>query len=261
MKKHLFILISFVILINCAHDRVQESSTVTPLDYNNGKLSTGTVSTTGLIAPQGYEFSEIRPSSTPGISCFYLNFQEKARYSVSDDFVIPQNEIWNVKNISFYVINPDPVSANFSVKNIVMEIYDGNPDLATSKKVYGNLDTNLFKSSAPTNIYRITNETTKITDDPSASLVYKVETTIGNDLNLKAGHYWYQMTMKFDYGEDWSCYIPRLPQKGNNENSFNAYYKNFDNGLVFKTDNGVYNGTIPVNYETPFQITGVKTTF
>lgn len=262
MKNTLLSLVFLLTIVNCSTDGMQGLSNETELNYINKILATGTTSSTGLVAPPGMQFSEIKPSLNYGMNCFYLNFQENARFTISDDFIIPQNEIWNINTISFFVINPDPVSTNFPVKNIAIEIYDGNPDLASSKKLYGDLDTNLFKSATPTNTYRITNETTNVLDAANSSLIYQVETALPGSLNLKGGHYWYKMTSKFNYGEDWSCYIPRLPAAGNDTTTFNAYFKNLKTGDLFKTDNGLYDGsTTPINYETPFQIKGTKTVF
>ncbi|MBC7555370.1 MAG: hypothetical protein H7195_00190 [Chryseobacterium sp.] len=271
MKNFLLILILSVILTNCTNEGLQgltrDNAAEILLNYSNGKLSTGTVSSSGLVAPQGYELSEIGAAYLEGMPCFYLTFNpDDSKFSVSDDFVIPQNESWNIENVSFYVINPRPISPNFPVKNVVMEIYDGNPELASSKVISGDMGTNIFKTSTATNIYRITNLTTDLSDpqqsspQKSSDLIYKVVTEIKNNLNLKSGHYWYKMTMKFDTsGEDYYCFIPRLPAKGNNENSFNAYFKSIKSGTLASSDGGVFGGTIPVNYETPFDITGTKT--
>jgi len=258
MKNLLFIFVLSFLMFNCSSDGLEDASkTEEPFTYSNGNLSTGKVSSTGLVAPQGYELSEFRNSSTPGMGSFYLNFQENARYYVSDDFVVPQNESWKVENMIFSVINPDPVSPNFPVKNVVVEIYDGNPELATSKKLYGDMETNLFRKATPTKIYRITPETVDISNGTQASLIYDVESSISN-LELKSGHYWYKMTMRFDYGEDWSCWVPRLPQAGNNEASFNAYWKDIKSNTIYNLD-GNHSGLVPINYETPFKITGIKT--
>lgn len=264
MKNIFLTLAFFSITISCSENGLEGLSTVEPLNYKNGNLSTGKVSSTGLAAPQGYEFSEV--NSPMGISpgslmyCFYLNVQEKARYYISDDFIIPNNEIWNINNISFNIINwPVYTPSSFPVKKVYIEIYDGNPELATSKKIYGDLDTNLFKSATPTNIYRINSGTTSVNDPDYSALIYKVDTTI-NNLNLKSGHYWFKMILKFDYGEDWACYIPRLPVEGNNQSSFNAYFKDIYHGTVFTSDAEGFNGAPLVNYEVPFEIKGEKIT-
>lgn len=263
MKNFLLILAFFSITISCSENGLEGLSTVETLNYKNGNLSTGKVSSTGLVAPQGYELSEVNSpmSISPGslMYCFYLNFQEKARYYISDDFVIPSNENWNIDNISLNVINwPVYTPSNFPVKKVYIEIYDGNPELATSKKVYGDLDTNIFKSASPTNVYRINSSTTNINDPDNSVLIYKIETAISN-LNLKSGHYWFKMILKFDYGEDWSCYVPRLPVEGNNQSSFNAFFKDMYHGTVFTSDAEGFNGAPLVNYEVPFEIHGKKT--
>lgn len=271
MKIFLLTLILSVVLTNCSSDGLQgfnmDKPAEIPLNYSNGKLSTGTVSSSGLVAPQGYELSEIGPAYLAGMPCYYITYNpDDSKFSVSDDFIIPQTETWNIENVSFYVINPAPVSSNFPVKNVVMEIYDGNPELAGSKIVSGDMETNIFKSSTPTNIYRVTSLTTDLSDpqqsspQKSSDLIYKAQTEMKNNLNLKSGHYWFKMTMKFSIpGEDYWCWIPRLPAKGNNESSFNAYFKSFKSGTIAKSDGGVFGGTVPVNYEIPFEIKGTKT--
>lgn len=262
MKNFLLTLAFFSITIGCSENGLDGLSNVEPLDYKNGNLSTGKVSSTGLVAPQGYEFSEVNsPMSTlPGslLFCYYLNFQEKARYYTSDDFVVPNNEEWNINNITFNVINWIADTPNFPVKKVYIEIYDGNPELNSSHKIYGDLVTNLFKSVTPTNIYRINSGATSVNDSDNSVLIYKVEASI-NNLNLKSGHYWFKMLLKFDYGEDWACYIPRLPVEGNNQSSFNAYCKDIYHGTVFTSDSEGFNGAPTVNYEVPFEIKGEKT--
>ena len=254
-----------LLIFNCSSDGlIDDSKTEEAFTYKNGNLSTGKVSTTGLNAPAGFEFSEI-PAGNDGIlvAC-YLNWTENARHTVSDDFIIPVGESWKIENFSFFITNTDilPNSVSY-VKTLVLEIYDGDPKLSSSKKVYGDMNNNVFKSISNTNIYRVNHLTTSSTMDQQAKLVYKVDTDI-NDLNLQPGRYWYKMALKFNYGDDWLWHIPRLPVIGNDVNKFNAYFRREHTGDVYSTDVGYTNPQIPVqppnvNYETPFEITGIKT--
>ena len=263
MKNILVTLIFFTLTIGCSENGLDHLPNVEPLNYKNGNLTTGKVSSTGLVAPKDYEFSEVNSpmSIHPGslMLCYSLNFQEKARYYISDDFIVPNNETWNISSFSFNVINwPVSSPSNFPANKVYIEIYDGNPELNSSKKVFGDLITNLFKSATPTNIYRINYATTNLSDPDYSSLIYKVNTAI-NNLNLKSGHYWFKMLLKFDYGENWACYVPRLPVEGNNQSSFNAYYKDTYHGTIDTTDREGLNGAPNVNYEVPFEIKGEKT--
>lgn len=265
MRNYLFILIISAFATSCATDGlIDDSKREEALSYKNGTLSTGKVSTTGLNAPAGFEFSEIPAGSEGMLYALYLNWTEDARHTVSDDFIIPQNESWKIENFSFFIMNPDILPNSLSyIKTLVLEIYDGDPKLSTSKKVYGNMNDNLFKSITATNIYRVNHLTTSSTMNQQAKLVYKVDTSI-KDLNLQSGRYWYKMTLRFNYGDDWFWCVPRLPVTGNDVNTFNAYFRIENTGDIFTTDQGYTDPQTPVQppnvkYETPFEITGIKT--
>ncbi|MCD9856272.1 hypothetical protein LUD75_16215 [Epilithonimonas sp. JDS] len=265
MKNLLFIFGVSLLIFSCSSDGLEDTSkTEEPFSYKNGNLSTGKVSSTGLVAPTGFEFSEIPAGSEGMLNAFYLNWSEPAKHTVSDDFIIPPNESWKIDNFSFFIMNPDilPNSTSY-IKTLVLEIYDGDPKLSTSKKVYGNMNDNLFKSITSTNIYRVNHLTTSSTMNQQAKLVYKVDTSL-KDLNLQSGRYWYKMTLKFNYGDDWFWFVPRLPVGVNDVNAFNAYYRFESNGDIVTGDQGFTAPGIPVQppyvkYETPFEISGIKT--
>ncbi|WDF46859.1 hypothetical protein PQ459_18430 [Chryseobacterium sp. KACC 21268] len=265
MKNLLFVFGVSFLIFSCSSDGLEDASkTEEPFSYKNGSLSTGKVSSTGLAAPTGFEFSEIPAGSEGMLSAFYLNWAEPSRHTVSDDFIIPPNESWKIDNFSFFIMNPDilPNSVSY-IKTLVLEIYDGDPKLSTSKKVYGNMNDNVFKSISATNIYRVNHLTTSSTMNQQAKLVYKVDTDI-KDLNLQSGRYWYKMSLRFNYGDDWFWFVPRLPVTGNDVNTFNAYFHRENTGDFFPTDQGYTTQGIPVqppnvNYETPFEISGIKT--
>jgi len=265
MKNLLFIFGVSLLIFSCSSDGLEDTSkTEEPFSYKNGTLSTGKVSSTGLVAPTGFEFSEIPAGSEGMLLAYYLNWNDVAKSTISDDFTISPNESWKIENFSFFIMNPDimPSSIN-SVKTLVLEIYDGDPKLSTSKKVYGNMTDNVFKSISATNIYRVTNLTTSDSMNEQAKLVYKVDANI-KDLSLPSGHYWFKMTFKFDYGDDWFWFAPRLPVIGNDINAFNAYFRLESTGDIYTTDQGSSSPQNPVQppnvkYETPFEITGIKT--
>ena len=265
MKNLLLIFIVSIFTVGCSSDGlIDDSKSEEPFTYKNGTLSTGKISSSGLNAPNGFEFSEIPAGSEGMLLAYHLNWNDAAQSTISDDFTISPNESWKIENLSIFIMNPDimPSSIN-SVKTLVLEIYDGDPKLSNSKKVYGNMNDNVFKSISPTNIYRVTNLTTSDSMNEQAKLVYKVDSSI-KDLNLPSGHYWFKMTFKFDYGDDWFWFAPRLPVTGNDVNAFNAYFRLESTGDIFTTDQGSSSPQNPVQppsvkFETHFEITGIKT--
>ncbi len=265
MKNLLSVLSLSLIMFGCSSDGLNDDfKTEEPFTYKNGVLSTGKVSSTGLSAPSGFEFSEIPYGSDAIMFAYHLNWDEMTQFTVSDDFIISKNESWKIESFSFFMMNPE-IQANSlsSIKYLVLEIYDGDPKLTTSKKVFGNMDENVFKSVSTTNINRITNLSTLASINQRPQLLYKVDANV-NNLQLQSGHYWYKMTFKFNKGEDWAWFIPRLPANVNNSSSFNAYFQHTKSGDSFPVDYGwtsENNSTPPpsVNFETPFEITGIKT--
>ncbi|PZU88657.1 MAG: hypothetical protein DI529_05530 [Chryseobacterium sp.] len=265
MKNLFFIFGLSLLMFSCSSDGLEDASkTEEPFTYSNGKLSTGKTSSSGLNAPTGFEFSEIPAGSEGMLLAYYLNWQDLARSTVSDDFTIAPNESWKIENFSIFIMNPDITTNSVSsIKTLVLEIYDGDPKLSNSKKVYGNMNDNVFKSISPTNIYRVTNLTTSDSMNEQAKLVYKVDANI-KDLNLPSGHYWFKMTFKFDYGDDWFWFAPRLPIIGNDFDSFNAYYRLESTGNIYTIDQGFSTPQNPVQppnvkFETHFEIAGTKT--
>lgn len=246
MKK-LINLLPILFLINCANDGLQLGSSTEPLNYNNGSLITGTISSAGLVSTNGTYFSELENGYLNlGFYCFtHSTIQDRKNY-IGDDFVVPTNESWKIDDITFYFYK-GVESDEFPVNSVMLEIYDGDPSLNTSHKIYGDFTTNLFSKSEKTNIYRIAYNTTALSD---AHQIFSVQAKTPS-LNLQSGHYYFKMTTKYK-ATNFFYFMPQLPQKM--IKNTNGFYNAQNNG------HSTYYTTDPdYKFDFPFLISGTKT--
>lgn len=75
--------------------------------YNNGGLSTGANSNSGVVAPASNTWSEVQnetgntkeSNSNAGIAAAATT----TAFFVADDFVVPAGEQWNITEMQFYI--------------------------------------------------------------------------------------------------------------------------------------------------------------
>lgn len=126
--------------------------------YSNGPISTGANSSaaTPVVAPTGYTWSELQaPNTTLGSSGHYNNALT-SDFSLSDEFVVPVGETWNLTNVDVFGYQTGYTGTVIPIDVLRVRIWNGDPSLTTSTVVFGNLTTNVLNnaSSAEALVYR-----------------------------------------------------------------------------------------------------------
>jgi hypothetical protein len=110
--------------------------------------------------------------------------QISANNTLSDDFVIPAGESWNISDIVFFSYQSGSPTSPSTYTDCRLVILDGPPDLLTSAVVWGDPLTNVLATSVWSNTYRNLQSTPHGTTRPIMANTCTVGTT------LPAGHYW-----------------------------------------------------------------------
>lgn len=101
MKKLLFLAIGLAV-----------STTAQSQVYNNGGLSTGATSNSGVAAPAGYTWAEVQ-NDTGNItesntnSGFAAVVTTTTAFFLADDFTVPAGEKWNITEMEFFIYRTD----------------------------------------------------------------------------------------------------------------------------------------------------------
>jgi len=120
-------------------------SSFSQLQYVNGNLSTGAVSNSGVTAPTGYTWSELQsnvgePTVTNTQEGYPIDYGVNLRHLLADDFIVPTGQTWNISSFEFYVFCDGAVT--LPVTELGIEIWNGDPSLGLSTKLYGNVTNN-----------------------------------------------------------------------------------------------------------------------
>jgi hypothetical protein len=162
--------------------------------YVNGNLSTGTISNNGTVAPAGYTWSELQnnvgETTITNIQSGWGMDSGTLKNSFADDFVIPTGQMWTINNMEFYVY-PSIPTATLPVSALRIEIWNGDPSLGTSTKLYGDLTTNVLDVANSGNAFMYAIGNTNFVSPCSPSDLRKIWKIRGNaNVTLNPGTYW-----------------------------------------------------------------------
>jgi hypothetical protein len=166
--------------------------------YVNGNLSTGSISRSGVMAPTGYTWAELQsnlgePSITNDQNGYEIYYGANYENLFADDFVVPSGQTWSIHNFEFFVYG---VQVSFMpVTQLGMEIWNGDPSLATSTKLYGDITVDTFDATnsgeAFMYIIRNTSYNPGGIGSSQTNLESKVWKIRGNlNVTLNPGTYW-----------------------------------------------------------------------
>lgn len=243
VKRIAFIITFSVFLISCgsSDDDGSFNSVTSDLNFSNGNLSTGTKTANGTSAPEGYTWSEIDTKN------FTSGTNSNSRY-FADDFVVPKGEKWTIEKINIYAFYGGYEGTNSPFNNIRYEIYDGDPSLVSSNKIYGDISTNKYASAEDAKIYRIFNGKAE-----TIRKIFRIKAN-ATDLELSAGTYW----IKWQILDNSSAvfYPSNITPGAPGLASYNAISKSSDAGGVWSK---VTNGGDDIKVDFPFELIGKKT--
>lgn len=183
MKKNLLFVLAF-------------SSILSFSQYNNGGLSTGATSNSGVSAPAGYTWSEAQnetgntteSNTTGGYGCQKIG--AATSNFCADDFTVPTGETWNVSSIEFFGYQTGYAGATSPFVGLTLNIFSSDPSVTGAVSVFGDDTTNRLTSSSDALMYRIFNSSVPSPGSATGTTrrIWKVS---GNaTTTLTAGTYW-----------------------------------------------------------------------
>lgn len=238
--KQITLIIAFsAFLISCSNDDGFSDPQTSDLNYSNGNLNTGIKTANGTSAPDGYTWSEIDTKN------YSTGIISNSRY-FADDFVVPKGEKWTIEKINIYAFYGGYTGVTSPFNNIRYEIYDADPSLVSSTKIYGDISTNKYASAEDAKMYRIFNGTAE-----TNRKIFRI-TANATDLELSAGTYW----IKWQIVENSSAVLypsnitPGTPGLA----SYNAKAKAAEGNWSV-----IINGDGDAKVDFPFELIGKKT--
>lgn len=134
--------------VGAATLRIHYQENDTPL-YDNGPLTTGTTTDSGVVAPAGYHWSELQEDdSNPGVANANAGFASAAIpgvvFRVADDFTVPQDQAWTLTRAEFPAYQTGHAGASAPFEFLSLRIWDGPPTAPGSQLLCGDEATNVY---------------------------------------------------------------------------------------------------------------------
>ncbi len=163
--------------------------------YNNGGLSTGATSKSGVAAPAGYTWSEVQNNTgnttESNTSAGYAGTYSSTTTSffIADDFTIPAGQTWNITSIDVFAYQTGYTGTTSPFNTMRVNIFSSDPSVAGAVSVFGNDTTNRYVSGTQINSYRIFNSAVPVASAPGTTRrIWRVNGS--TPVTLSAGTYW-----------------------------------------------------------------------
>lgn len=162
---------------------------------NNGGLSTGATSKSGVAAPTGYTWSELQnntgntteSNTSLGLGGTYSS--ATANFFLADDFTVPLGFQWQITSIDFFAYQTSYAGTTSPFNTVRVRIYSSDPSVSGAVSVFGDDTTNRFAASVDGNMYRVGNSTVPTAVTPVTNRkIWK--TTANTAVTLGSGTYW-----------------------------------------------------------------------
>lgn len=164
--------------------------------YINGPLSTGTLSSSGVAAPSGDEWSELQNetgnttygNTLAGISCSVTT----TVFRCADDFEVPVGETWTINQVVTFAYQTGYSGGTSPILAATLQIWDGIPGQPGSSVIFGDETTNRLNASGDTGMWRIFNSTVPSPGTTPATnrKIWNVSINVTPPIALTAGTYW-----------------------------------------------------------------------
>lgn len=170
-----------------------EPENVTVL-YNNGNVSTGATTESGVAAPDGFTWSENQhdTGNTTEVNTA-LGFGATLAPTgnrLADNFTVPAGQTWTITSVSVlgFVSGWTTLQSPFS--GATLQIWDGRPGDVGSNVVFGDTTTDCLISSTPSNIYVIRNTVVQPVTQGFTRPLWTNKLSVSPSLTLGPGTYW-----------------------------------------------------------------------
>ncbi|MBU8882294.1 T9SS type A sorting domain-containing protein [Kaistella sp. DKR-2] len=163
--------------------------------YDNGGLSTGATSKSGVAAPAGYTWSELQnntgntaeANTSLGLGGTYSS--ASASFFLADDFTVPANTQWNITRIDFFAYQTGYTGSASPFNTVRVNIFSSDPSVTGAVSVFGDDTANRFLSSVDSNMYRTGSSAVPVASAPGTTRkIWKV--TASTPVTLGSGTYW-----------------------------------------------------------------------
>ena len=160
--------------------------------YTNGPLSTGATSKSGVTAPAGTTWSEVQNNTgntTESNTSAGYSFTT-GTFTLADNFIVPAGQTWGLTKISVFAYITGAAASPSPFTDLRVQIWNGNPSVAGSAVVFGDLTTNRLSASVDALMYRIFNSSVPPpgTATGTTRKIWKLEANVS--VSLPAGTYW-----------------------------------------------------------------------
>jgi hypothetical protein len=175
-----------------------EDSGISVIIYDNGPLSTGATSKSGVAAPGGFTWSELSldngggnfSNTILGAGCQAISTTTNNR--CADNFVVPVGQTWTINSVIVYGYQTGSVSQPFLAANL--RIWNGRPGDAGATIVFGDTTTNRMGIPSDSTWFRIGNTLGGTGVGAAATgttrKIWSLPLTVSPGLVLTTGNYW-----------------------------------------------------------------------
>lgn len=168
---------------------------LTPVNilYSNGPLSTGPRTRSGVLAPAGFEWSEVQPSDTANsntVAGFSAGITTTTRFRLADNFTVPAGQQWRIDSIFTWAYQTGNTGVTSPFISANVRIWNGMPDTLGSTVVFGDTTTNRLGASINSSLYRVFCTTVPPPGTPPGTTRVIWQNTILVGTTLGPGNYW-----------------------------------------------------------------------
>ncbi len=185
--------------------------------YDNGDLSTGATSRSGVAAPAGTTWSELQSdvgnltesNTTLGVGCQVVGAATNNR--CADNFVIPAGQTFSITGFRMFAYQTGATGPASPFVGATLRIWNGEPGAPGSVIVFGDTTTNRLTSSTNSNIFRTGNTTVPAPAVPGTTrIIWQNDLSVSPTLVLPSGgNYW--VDFQFDAGANGNFTPVRTP--------------------------------------------------
>ncbi len=188
--------------------------------YDNGGLSTGATTASGVAAPSGYTWSEAQSeagnttesNTNAGYSAIY-NTANTVNFQLADDFTVPEGEEWAITQFEFFGYQTGFTGLGLPIDALRIQVYSGDPQNGGTL-VAGNMTTNVLNVNASGDalMYRIFNTTTPAPGTVQGT-TRKIYRFVGDlVVTLEPGTYW--VVFQVHAANDGALFVPPVTIPG-----------------------------------------------
>jgi hypothetical protein len=132
--------------------------------YDNGPLTTGNLTDSGVAAPAGYHWSEAQvDDDVPGVANTLAGANGSVTatvFRVADDFEVPPGQRWTLANAEVFAYQTGYTGAAAPFDFVSLRIWNGPPGEPGSTILCGDASTNVYQGATEVNLLRIFNTAT-----------------------------------------------------------------------------------------------------